>query len=144
VVHPKVPEIWASRLSERLATARDPELAVISLGRERVLPVFTECAERGIRHVIVISQGSPMPMREGRNFSGNWWKRLRTHGVRIIGPNTMGMLNAFADFSTAFVDIAKDPQPPPLTIVVQSGVFQVGFESFTGAPGQGGGCGQLL
>ena len=77
-----------------------------------------------------------MPMREGRNFSSNWWKPARAHGVRIIGPNTMGMLNAFADFSTAFVDIAKEAQPPPLTIVVQSGVFQVGFESFTGHLGK--------
>ena len=49
----------------------------------------------------------------------------------------MGIVNAFNGFSSAFVDIPRDPSPPPLTIVVQSGVFQVGFESLTGRFGKG-------
>jgi acetyltransferase len=56
----------------------------------------------------------------------------------------MGILNAFSSFSTGFVDIAKDLNPPPLTMVAQSGVFQVGFESFTHRVGKavdvGNGC----
>ena len=137
VVHPKVPEILGIKTYPSVSQLPEtPELAVISLGRERVLPVFTECAERGIRHVIVISQGFADADERGKELQQQLVEKARAHGVRIIGPNTMGMLNAFADFSTAFVDIAKEAQPPPLTIVVQSGVFQVGFESFTGHLGK--------
>ena len=58
------------------------------------------------------------------------------HGVRILGPNTMGVLNPFAGFSTAFVDIPREASPAPLTMVAQSGVFQVGASSFTGRMGK--------
>ena len=137
VVHPKAPEILGIKTYPSVSQLPEtPELAVISLGRERVLPVFTECAERGIRHVIVISQGFADADERGKELQQQMVGKARAHGVRIMGPNTMGMLNAFADFSTAFVDIAKEAQPPPLTIVVQSGVFQVGFESFTGHLGK--------
>ena len=48
----------------------------------------------------------------------------------------MGVLNAFAGFSTAFIDIPREAAPAPLAMVAQSGVFQVGASSFTGQMGK--------
>jgi acyl-CoA synthetase (NDP forming) len=145
VVHPKVPEILGHKTYPSVAELPEiPELAIISVGRERVLPVFAACATKGIRRVIVISQGFADADERGQELQQQLVVQARQYGVRVIGPNTMGVLNPFAHFSTAFVDIVPDPTPPPLAIVVQSGVFQVGYESFTGRLGKaidvGNGC----
>ena len=54
----------------------------------------------------------------------------------MLGPNTMGVLNPFSGFTTAFIDVPRDPEPAPLTMVAQSGAFQVGASSFTGRMGK--------
>jgi acetate---CoA ligase (ADP-forming) len=137
LVHPKVPEILGHRTYPRVADLPEvPDLAVISVGRDRVLSVFADCAEKGIKRVIVISQGFADADDKGKALQKDLTHMAKKHGVRVVGPNTMGILNPFSSFSTAFVDIVKDASPPPLTIVVQSGVFQVGFESFTGRLGK--------
>jgi len=145
LVHPKVPEILGHRTHPRVGDLPEvPELAVISVGRDRVLPVFGECAAKGIRNVIVISQGFADADEAGAVLQDRLTAMAREHGVRVLGPNTMGVLNGFSSFSTGFVDIARDPSPPPLTMVAQSGVFQVGYESFTHRVGKaidvGNGC----
>ncbi len=145
LVHPKVPEILGHRTFPGVAELPEiPDLAVISVGRDRVLPVFKDCAGKGIRHVIVISQGFSDADDAGAALQEQLVAVAREHGIRVLGPNTMGVLNGFAHFSTGFVDIAQDPSPPPLTMVAQSGVFQVGYESFTHRVGKavdvGNGC----
>jgi acetate---CoA ligase (ADP-forming) len=132
VVHPKVDEILGHRTFPVIAALPEvPEMAVISVGRERVLSVFDECAQFGIKRVVVISQGFADADERGKELQMQLVTMARNHGVRVLGPNTMGILNAFTRFNTGFVDIAQDPDPPPLTLVAQSGVFQVGFESFS-------------
>jgi len=132
VVHPKVDEILGHQTFANVTVLPEvPEMAVISVGRERVLPVFEECAAFGIKRVVVISQGFADADERGKELQAQLLALARKYGTRILGPNTMGILNAFSRFNTGFVDIAQDPDPPPLTLVAQSGVFQVGFESFT-------------
>ena len=137
LVHPKVPEILGHRTYPRLADLPEvPDLAVISLGRERVLPAFQECAALGIKRVVVISQGFADADDRGKELQAQLVALAREHGVRFLGPNTMGVLNPLAGFSTAFVDIPWEAAPVPLTMVAQSGVFQVGASSFTGRMGK--------
>jgi acetyltransferase len=137
VVHPNAPEILGIKTYSSVAELPQvPELAIISVGRDRALPVFDECVRKGIRRIIVISQGFSDADEHGKKLQRQMVGIAGEHGARIIGPNTMGVVNAFAGFSTAFVDLPKDPCPPPLTMVVQSGVFQVGFESFTNRMGK--------
>ncbi len=138
VVNPKVAEILGHRTYSQVSDLPEaPDLAVISVGRENVLPVFAACVEHGIRHVVVISQGFADADQRGRGLQTELQAVARAAKVRVVGPNTLGIVNAFNGFSTSFVDIPRDPSPPPLTIVVQSGVFQVGLESFTGRLGKG-------
>jgi acetyltransferase len=145
VVHPKVSEILGVPTHPRVSDLPEvPELAIISVGRDRVLPVFEECIRKGIQNVIVISQGFSDADEAGRAMQDELVAMARKHGTRVLGPNTMGVDNGFAHFSTAFVDIVRDPSPPPLTMVAQSGVFQVGYESFSHRVGKaidiGNGC----
>jgi acyl-CoA synthetase (NDP forming) len=137
LVHPKVPEILGYRTYARLADLPEvPDLAVISLGRERVLPAFQECAALGIKRVVVISQGFADADDRGKELQAQLAALAREHGVRFLGPNTMGIHNPFFGFTTAFIDIPREASPVPLTMVAQSGVFQAGASSFTGRMGK--------
>jgi acyl-CoA synthetase (NDP forming) len=137
LVHPKVQEILGQETYPRLAALPEtPDLAVISLGRDRVLPVFQDCVARGIKRVVVISQGFADADARGAELQETLVRTAREHGVRIIGPNTLGTLDAFSGFSTAFIDIPREEAPAPLSLVVQSGAFPVGYHNFTGQVGK--------
>lgn len=145
VVHPKVKEILGFETFEKVEDLPEvPDVAVISLGRDRVLRAFTQGLQKGIKRFIVISQGFADADEEGKRLQTELTRLAKKAGARVVGPNTMGIVNPFNGFTTAFVDIVKDPAPPPLSIVVQSGVFQVGYECFTDRMGKafdiGNGC----
>jgi acetyltransferase len=137
VVHPAVEKILGRRTYPSVADLPEiPDLAVVSVGRESVLEVVSACAERGIGHVIVISQGFADADDRGRRLQEELAAVARSSGTRILGPNTMGALDAFGGFSTAFLDLPRPADPPPLALVAQSGVFQVGPREFIGELGK--------
>ena len=137
LVHPMAPDIMGYKTYPRVADLPEvPDLAVISLGRERVVPAAAECVQHGIKRLVVVSQGFADADARGAELQAELVHLAREHGVRVLGPNTMGVLNPFSGFTTAFIDIPREPRPSPLTMVAQSGAFQVGASSFTGRLGK--------
>ena len=137
LVHPQAPEILGYQAYARVQDLPEiPDLAVISLGRDRVVPVAEECLARGIRRFVVISQGLADADEKGRELQDRLVSLVRTHQALLVGPNTMGSMNAFTGFTTAFVDVKREADPPPVSLVAQSGAPQVGSESFTGPLGK--------
>jgi acetate---CoA ligase (ADP-forming) len=131
LVHPKVPEILGYKTYPKVAALPEvPDLAVISLGRDRMVPAVRACVQHGIKRLVVISQGFADADEKGKKLQEEIVRLAREHGARIVGPNTMGIISAFSGFTTAFIDVPRDPNPPPLTVVAQSGAFQVSAASF--------------
>lgn len=131
LVHPKVPEILGYKTYPKVANLPEiPDLAVISLGRERMVPAVRDCVKHGIKRLVVISQGFADADDRGKELEEEIVRIAREHGARLVGPNTMGIINPFAGFTTAFIDVPRDPNPPPLTMVAQSGAFQVSSACF--------------
>jgi acetyl coenzyme A synthetase (ADP forming)-like protein len=69
------------------------DLAIIAVPREAVLGVVDECAARGVRALVVISAGFAEVGPEGQELQDRLLDRVRRHGMRMIGPNCMGLLN---------------------------------------------------
>ena len=137
VVHPKADVILGQKVYPRVRDLPEvPELAVIAVGRDLVPEVAEECFAKGIRWVIIITQGFADADTQGKKLQARLVAAARQYQARIIGPNTMGVLNAFTCFSTAFVDLVCPADPPPVSLVAQSGAPQVGAESFTGPLGK--------
>lgn len=137
VVHPQVPDILGHQTYAHVGDVPEtPDLAIIALARDRVLHVLEDCLARGIRRFVIISQGFADADDKGRKFQTRLVALAKTAGARIVGPNTMGVLNHFTGFTTAFVDVPRLAEPPPVTLVAQSGAPQVGSESFTGPLGK--------
>lgn len=137
VVNPTAGEILGRPTHAAVADLpTTPDLAVLSVGRDRVPAVFEQCVAKGIRRVVVISQGFADADDEGRRLQRELVDTARRTGTRVLGPNTMGLYNAFAGFTTAFLDTPRADPPPPLALVAQSGVLQVGPESWCGTVGK--------
>ena len=104
-----------------------PDLAIIALPGTAVLDTIAECAARGTKAVVVTSSGFGESGEAGRVLEGEMLAIGRTHGMRIIGPNSQGVANfacgAVASFSSLLLEVA--PKDGPVAIISQSGSMSV-------------------
>jgi acyl-CoA synthetase (NDP forming) len=80
------------------------DLALIMINARHVPAVLRECAESGIRAIILVADGFAERDREGARLQEEVVAIAREKGVRIIGPNTAGLLNNLNGFNPAPYD----------------------------------------
>ncbi len=68
-------------------------LAILAVPRDAVLNVIDECATRGVKAVIVITAGFAEADAAGRALQKQLLEKVRGYGMRMVGPNCMGLLN---------------------------------------------------
>ena len=91
------------------------DLAIIMINRRSVPNVMRECAEKGIRAVIVVADGFAERDEEGARLQNEILDIARKAGIRIIGPNTAGVVNSANGF-------IPDPYEPGYEKVKPGGV----------------------
>jgi acetyltransferase len=134
-INPNAEEILGIRCYSSIENVRENiELAVISLDRNQVLASTEACLKAGVKAIIIISQGLADAGGEGKVLQDQIREMARAKGVRIVGPNTMGVFNNFHDFTTSSIPLAKFRSP--VSTVCQSGIFITGFYTFTGPVGK--------
>jgi acyl-CoA synthetase (NDP forming) len=69
------------------------DLAVIALPREAVPAVVDDCAKRGVRAVIVMTSGFAETDRHGADLQRRLSDTVRRSGLRLLGPNCLGIVN---------------------------------------------------
>jgi acetyl coenzyme A synthetase (ADP forming)-like protein len=99
------------------------ELAVIAVPSDRVLEVVDQCGEAGIKSLVVITAGFAEIGDAGRALQQQLVERVRNHGMRMVGPNCMGLLNATPEVSlnASFSPIV--PPPGRVSFSSQSGAL---------------------
>jgi acetyl coenzyme A synthetase (ADP forming)-like protein len=100
------------------------DLAVVIVPAPRVLEVVVECGRKGVRAVLVISAGFAEAGEEGRARQAELLRLCRASGMRLIGPNCMGVLNTHP---AVRLNATFAPAPPP--------AGRIGFMSQSGALG---------
>ena len=83
-----LPEIGAT------IKARIVEAAGYAVPRDAVLKVVDDCAERGVRALVVITAGFAEVSEEGKRLQRELVDKARGYGMRIVGPNCLGLINA--------------------------------------------------
>jgi acetate---CoA ligase (ADP-forming) len=136
LVHPHAREIAGFPTIEGLSMLEGPaDLAVVSAPRETVPEIIGQCAQKGIRAIVVTNQGFADADSRGRELQRLVVEEARRSGVRILGPNTLGIVNAFHRFTTSFMPLER--QELAIGAVCQSGVFVVDAKRLTGGMGIG-------
>ena len=113
------------------------DLAIIAVPCEHVLAVVDDCAAAGVKSLVVITAGYAEAGEEGRARQQELLDRVRGYGLRMVGPNCMGLLNAApamrlnASFSPLF------PRPGHVGLSSQSGALGLAILALAGDRGVG-------
>jgi len=70
------------------------DLAVVAIPREQVLSAVDDCGAAGIRALVVITAGFAEADATGRALQESLLEKARGLGIRVVGPNSMGLVNA--------------------------------------------------
>lgn len=93
-VNPRAAEIEGLRAYPDVASIGAAiDLAIIAVPAAQVAEVVDQCSAAGVRSVLVISAGFAEVSAAGREAQQKLAERVRASGMRMIGPNCMGILN---------------------------------------------------
>jgi acyl-CoA synthetase (NDP forming)/RimJ/RimL family protein N-acetyltransferase len=88
----------------------DVEIAIVAVPAEAVQDVVLDCAAKGVHGLIVISSGFAETGEEGRQRQRRLVGLARSYGLRLIGPNALGVINTAVDIS---LNASLSPVMPP-------------------------------
>ena len=111
------------------------DLAVISTPRETTLGILEDCVVAGVKAAIVVNQGFADADTVGKALQQGMSEIAKKDGLRILGPNTLGVINNYNDFTTSFMPMTKEQVP--IGLICQSGIFFVGAREFSRNIGKG-------
>ncbi len=130
-VNPAYPEIEGLRCYASVLDVPDPvDLALIFTPAHTVVSEVRRCAERGIKGVIIQSAGFAEGGPEGRRMQEEMRRIARETGIRLWGPNCMGLVDATRRHVFSFVmeTIWENGLiPGNISLIVQSGFLAAGF-----------------
>ena len=122
-VNPKYREVAGYECHASLgAIAGECDVAVIALPAVQVPAVIRECGENGIAFAVVLGGGFREAGEEGARLEEAMRAAARAGGVRIIGPNCLGLVNVHARVYAAWGSLTRPPVLPagPVSAVLQS------------------------
>lgn len=125
-VNPKAESIHSLKCYPTIAAVPDPiDLAVVTVPRDSVLGIVDQCLAKGVRGLVVITAGFSETGESGRRMEEQLRAKVRAAGVRMIGPNCMGVLNTAAAVQLDATFSPTPARPGSIGFVSQSGALGV-------------------
>jgi acetyl coenzyme A synthetase (ADP forming)-like protein len=105
------------------AIAGEVDLAVVVVPAAQALDVVDDCVVKGVKAIVMISAGFSETGARGRALEAALVERIRSAGVRLIGPNCMGIINTdpAVRLNATFSPVA--PSPGRVAMLSQSGAL---------------------
>ncbi len=123
LVNPKVREIMGMKVYSSICKLPEGiDLAIVILPAESNPQAIRECAERGIRAIVLAASGFSEVDREGEALQEELLKAIQETGVRAIGPNTSGHTSTPHNFTSSFFPLGKIPRGN-ISYIGQTGNF---------------------
>lgn len=103
------------------------DLAIIALPAPLVEQEIVRLHEKGVRHAILISSGFAEAGAAGIEMQQRIAQKSRLYGIRVIGPNALGVYNTDNGLDSFFVSRERVSRPVPgrLSVISQSGAITV-------------------
>ena len=101
------------------------DLAVVAVPAPSVLATIEACAARGVRAAVIFSAGFAEAGPAGRRLQQGLREIAGASGLRIVGPNCLGLYNSEIGCFTTFSTTLEDgfPSPGGVGLVSQSGAY---------------------
>src|SRR6202521_5304872 len=115
----------------------DLEMAVITVPAAAVLEAARECAAKGVRALVVISAGFSEVGPEGAELQRLLLEICRQAGMRLVGPNCMGVINTAGGVNLDATFAPDKPTPGRVGFLSQSGGLGIAVMARAQALGSG-------
>jgi len=115
-------EILGFKACQTVEQVPEPiDLAVIATPAKTVPEVVEQCGKAGIKGIIIISAGFKEIGLEGKALEERIIDIKKKYGLRIIGPNCLGIIRPSIHLNATF--ISKTPKPGNIAFISQSGAL---------------------
>lgn len=94
---------------------KSPDLAILAVPADALPAVAVECGKSGVRALLVVSAGLDATQAQALLTA------CRTYGMRLVGPNCLGVTNTDPELSLDATFAAQHPRPGTAGVAVQSG-----------------------
>jgi acyl-CoA synthetase (NDP forming) len=100
------------------------DLAIVAVPARHVPRTLRVLGERQVAAAVVFSSGFSEVGGNGVGLEQELCSAIRDSGVRVLGPNCLGLINAFDNVMATFSQFSLGPTPPgPAAFVTQSGAL---------------------
>ncbi len=114
--------INGARLYKNISEINRPvDLAVIVVPAEAVLSVIDDCGRKGISSAIIISAGFSEIGARGKALEKRLGNIAEKYGIRILGPNCLGIIDTWAKMNASFAESMPDRMK--ISLFSQSGAI---------------------
>ena len=119
-IHPEAKEIEGLKAYPHVSEIPGPvDLAIVLVPHHNTLSVIKECAAKGVKGAVLFAAGyRETGTGEGKALEEELVRVARSSGMRLIGPNCMGLYSPKAGLSN-FPELSREPGP--VGIISQSG-----------------------
>jgi acetyl coenzyme A synthetase (ADP forming)-like protein len=123
-VHPSASEVQGVPAFRSVGAIGAPvDLAVVAVPAAAVEEVVEDCAAAGVRGLVVVSSGFGEIAGESRDVERRLRTRVRAAGMRLVGPNCLGVLNTDPERGVNATFAPGLPTPGTIAMVSQSGAL---------------------
>lgn len=97
-VNPKADEVCGLKAYKNiLDIPGDVEMAVIVIPKDFIPAAIDECAQKGVKGLVIISAGYKETGAEGLKAEQALRDQVRKYGMKLVGPNCLGVINTASD-----------------------------------------------
>ncbi|MFD4180696.1 GNAT family N-acetyltransferase [Rhodococcus sp. NPDC058514] len=103
----------------------DVDLAVVAVPAEAIDAVLDDCLAKGVKALVVVSSGFSDAGPDGRQSERRLVHAARAHGMRLVGPNALGVANTNAAVRLNATLAPALPPPGRVGFFCQSGALGI-------------------
>ncbi|MBW2481108.1 MAG: bifunctional acetate--CoA ligase family protein/GNAT family N-acetyltransferase [Deltaproteobacteria bacterium] len=121
-INPRHKKLWQRPACPSIKDLKTPvDLAVIATPIASAPHLIAECGDAGVGGAVIISAGGKEIGPEGRKLEASILGEAKRSGVRIIGPNCIGIVNSRAKLNASFA--SQMPPSGKMAFLSQSGAI---------------------
>ncbi|MEM3725383.1 MAG: CoA-binding protein [Candidatus Bathyarchaeia archaeon] len=122
-VNPNADEVLGLKAYPRVNAIDDNvDMAIIIVPAPTVPSVMRDCAEKGVKGVVICSSGFREAGEAGKKLEDEVVAIAKKAGIRVVGPNTTGILNTSNNFTTSFAPLPRFKKGN-VAFIAQTGLF---------------------
>jgi acetyl coenzyme A synthetase (ADP forming)-like protein len=137
-IHPSATEILGRPAYKSLAEVpADVDVAVVAVPAGSTMAVVEDCAVKSVKGIVLITAGFAEGGDDGRMAQDEILATARAFGMRVVGPNCMGIINTSPAVSLNATFAPVQPEPGRVAFASQSGGLGIAVLQEAGRRGIG-------